>query len=381
MPDTNTECGKNEDKQNLHFWLALKLIPRLSIKKKIKLVEKFGLSSLFNSPPSQKVLSITDKQYHALIKPNWDYINNIVSQSNKVNAQIITFDDVCYPRLLKEIYDPPLVLFLLGNAELLNHDQVAIVGSRGASVYGREKAYSFAFQLSRLSITVTSGLALGIDASAHSGALTQLGKTIGIIACGIDIIYPLRHRALYREIIEQGGAIVTEFLPGIQPKPGHFPKRNRLISGMSKGVLVVEAEVKSGSLVTAKNAIEQNRDVFAIPGSIDHHLSKGCHLLIKQGAKLVEELADIIEEINFSPNIGLNYNCEAYKKLDSKKNRAQDLYNDPLLASVGYETTPVDKVVSRCKRPIEEVLTRLTMLELRGLVSAVPGGYLKLHRG
>jgi DNA processing protein len=304
----------------------------------------------------------------------------IISDSSHCQSQIITFDDPLYPQLLKEIYDPPLVLFVRGNVDLLLLPKIAIVGSRNASISGREIAYNLAGQLTT-QFVVTSGLALGIDGQAHLGALYQQGYTIAVVATGLDITYPARHKKLQKDIVEKKGLIISEFPPGIVPKPGHFPKRNRLISGLSLGVLVVEASLKSGSLITARCALEQGREVFAIPSSIYNVQAKGCHWLIKQGAKLVEDTSDIVDEFQEFATENVNLSRNKVKDNLAEKSEKQHLCNDPMLASVGYEITPVDLVVSRSKLPIDVVLTRLTVLELRGLVSAVPGGYLKLNRG
>ena len=268
-----------------------------------------------------------------------------------------------------------------GDSVILNRPQLAVVGSRNVSIHGRETAYKLARELSEQGIVVTSGLALGVDAYAHKGVIDNKCATIAVIATGIDLCYPTRHKHLVKDIIANGGVIVSEFLPNTPPKSGHFPKRNRIISGMSAGVLIIEAAMKSGSLITARCALEQNRDVFAVPGNINNPQVKGCHWLIKQGAKLVDEIADIMDEMRFDSKNGLNLDIKKSrnkeKEKESKKSCDQDLFNDSLLASVGYEITPVDTVVSRSKLPTDVVLTRLTMLELKGLVSAVPGGYLK----
>ena len=376
-------------KSNIHYWLALKLVPRLAIHKKLALVESYGLTALFSLlESSSSVLtsanSLTTKQLAAFHQPDWQAIDEIINNSKRCHSEIIAFDDPAYPNLLKQIYDPPLVIFVQGNKGLLNQNQLAIVGSRSASISGRETAFEIAQQLVEVGLVVTSGLAIGIDAAAHKGALTASASTIAVVATGLDKVYPARHRALAKQIIENEGAIISEFLPGTSPKPGHFPQRNRHISGLSAGVLVVEAALQSGSLITARCALEQNRDVFSIPSGIGNPQAKGCHWLIKQGAKLVEETADIIEELAFMGNSSLH--LEQGKKLQTtvnkevdKKSINKDLCVDELLASVGFEITPVDKVVSRSKLPIEEVLTRLTMLELSGLVVAVPGGYLRLQ--
>lgn len=376
-------------KSNIHYWLALKLVPRLAIHKKLALVDSFGLTALFSS--SQKSPSVltsannlTVKQLTAFHQPNWSFIENVISASKSCNSQIITFDDVLYPKQLKEIYDPPLVLFVKGNEQLLNNMQIAIVGSRAASINGREAAFGISKQLAEQGLVVTSGLALGIDASAHKGAITTSTGTIAVVATGLDKVYPARHKPLAKKIVESQGVIISEFLPGTPPKAGHFPKRNRIISGLSKGVLVVEAALKSGSLITARCALEQNRDVFAVPSGINNPQAKGCHWLIKQGAKLVEQAADIIEELSADECSKLHLNKAQQIFTDNsakkdEKNLNNDLCVDILLANVGFEITPVDTVVFRSKLPIEDVLTRLTMLELDGMVVAVPGGYLRVQ--
>ncbi|WP_286234192.1 DNA-processing protein DprA [Thalassotalea sediminis] len=359
-------------------WLALKLIPRLAVRKKLALVERFSIEALFNDPPEQKVLGVSEKQYRAIVNPDWQFIDQIIHACQAAGARIVHYQDHDYPPLLKEIYDPPVVLFVKGDSALLARPQIAIIGSRNTSVYGAEHAFEISKQLASTHLVITSGLALGVDAKAHIGAIAIQKPTIAVIATGIDIIYPARHKSLMNNLLEAGGAVVSELLPGVKPKPGLFPKRNRIISGLSLGVLVVEATEKSGSLVTARCAMEQNREMFALPGSVINPQSKGCHQLIKQGAKLIENAADIIEEFPFLEKNELNLIKNNDKEKQAKKSCQQGLSNDPLLASVGYEITPVDKVVSRSKLPTDVVLTRLMMLELRGLVTAVPGGYLKL---
>ncbi len=361
----------------VHFWLAVKSIPRLASHKKIALVDKFGLKTLFSPTSDLAQSGLTKPQQFAISSPDWSSISKIIADSSLCQSKVIAYDDPRYPELLKEIYDPPLVLFTRGNVDLLSLPKIALVGSRNATFAGREVAHKFAGELTT-QFVVTSGLALGVDAQAHLGALSQEGYTIAVVATGLDITYPARHKKLQKDIIENNGLIVSEFAPGIAPKAGHFPKRNRLISGLSLGVLVVEASLKSGSLITARCALEQGREVFAVPSSIYNMQAKGCHWLIKQGAKLVEDIADIVEEFEDLSIDSLNLNRNKEKENSSEKITQQDLCNDPMLASVGYEITPVDIVVSRSKLPIDVVLTRLTVLELKGFVSAVPGGYLKI---
>jgi len=377
------------NKSNIEYWLALKLVPRLAIHKKIELVKAFGLDELFSINDKPSILSsannLSVKQLVAFQQPDWQKISQIIEASSASNSAIICFDNPHYPQLLKEIYDPPLVIFVQGNTSLLNSPQIAVVGSRSASSGGRDTAFTLCQQLAQQNIVITSGLALGIDAAAHRGAISHPNSTIAVVATGLDLVYPARHRTLAQQIISSGGAIISEFLPGTQPRAGHFPKRNRLISGLSLGVLVVEAELRSGSLITARCALEQNREVFAVPSSIENQQAKGCHWLIKQGAKLVEQCADIVDEFAFADKPSLHFNNSTQPtnlaiqdRLDGVDEiKQKGLCNDELLDNVGFEITPVDKVVSRSELPVEEVLTRLTMLELSGLVSAVPGGYIR----
>ena len=260
----------NNSKSNIEFWLALKLVPRLAIHKKLALVDSYGLAALFSSTtkvssPLTSANNLTTKQLAAFHQPDWSFIDEVIRASNACDSIIIAFDDTQYPKQLKQIYDPPLVLFAKGNTQLLNKTQIAIVGSRAASINGRETAFTIAQQLSEQGVVITSGLALGIDAAAHKGALTTSVGTIAVVATGLDKVYPARHKPLAKQIQANQGVIISEFLPGTSPKAGHFPKRNRIISGLSKGVLVVEATFKSGSLITARCALEQNRDVYAVP--------------------------------------------------------------------------------------------------------------------
>ena len=369
------------------YWLALKYVPRLSFEKKLNLVQRFGLETLFLHPPSLSVLGLSPKQIAAIVQPDWRKIENIMKAAERCHCYMLGFDDIDYPTQLKEIYDPPFVLFVQGSVSLLSANQIAIVGSRSATVNGKENTKLFTHQLTQYRIVITSGLAIGIDGCAHKAALDCGGKTIAVVATGLDTVYPTRHKVLAKGIIDNGGAIVSEFVPGTLAKPGHFPKRNRIISGLSKGVLVVEAEIKSGSLITARMALEQNREVFAIPGNILSPQSKGCHYLIKEGAKLVDDIADIVNELDLGDvsvsdtvNSSIKIPVEGSQKSSyvNENNTDKSLFIDSLLASVGDEITPIDVVVLRSGLPISEVLNRLTMLELKGLVLSVPGGYQRL---
>ncbi len=300
-------------------------------------------------------------------------INNnplALSRAPHVGATI-TLNDPHYPALLKEISDPPATLFLCGDANILNQPQIAIVGSRNPTHAGCEIATEIASQLAAIGFCITSGLALGIDAAAHRGALNANGKTIAVLGCGLDRVYPQRHCQLADQI-RQTGALLSEFPPGTPPLAPHFPQRNRIISGLSLGTLVVEATPKSGSLITARLAATQNREVFAIPGSIRNPLARGCHQLIQQGAKLVESVADIIAELGIS-TAGL-----PAKALHQTLRPALDRDQQKLVECIGSELTSMDQVVSRSQLPVQRIAAILLDLELLGYVVAVPGGYTRM---
>jgi len=293
------------------------------------------------------------------------------------NHHLMTFFDPDYPQLLKEIADPPLALFIVGDRALLSTPQLAIVGTRNPSSAGRENAQQFAHYLATAGLTITSGLAVGIDAAAHQGALTSTGKTIAVCGTGLDLVYPAKHRQLAAQMSQQG-ALVSEFPLGTQPNRFNFPQRNRIISGLSVGTLVVEAALRSGSLITAHAAIEQGREVFAIPGSIHNPLAKGCHQLIRQGAKLVETTDDILEDLGSLIKISMT----DIKQQLEKESRTPILEIDPeyqqLLDLIGYETVSVDTLVVRSGLSIEVVASLLLMLELQSLISSQPGGYIRI---
>lgn len=284
----------------------------------------------------------------------------------------LTPEDNLYPRLLKTIDDPPMVLFGRGNPKALNLPQLAVIGSRNSSRQGQQIAHSFSAALARSGFAITSGLAQGIDGASHRGCLSTSGSTIAVLGSGVDVLYPANHRALAEDIINQGGAVISEYPPGTAPRAGHFPRRNRIISGLSLGVLVVEAAVKSGSLITARVAAEQNREVFAIPGSINNPLSKGCHQLLKDGAALVETAQDIVDELG---------GMLAFKREDSAAELVDEgIEEDPngLLSNLGYDPSSIDELVAVTGINAADIASQLLELELEGLVEQVPGGYQRL---
>ena len=283
---------------------------------------------------------------------------------------ILTWDHPAYPVHLLTIADPPLVLFVQGNPAALNQPAVGIVGARNATTQGIANARMFAQALAEQDVTVVSGMALGIDAAAHEGALNAVNKpfaTVAVVGTGIDRVYPAAHRELAHRIAAQG-AVVSEFAIGTPPLPHHFPRRNRLISGLSRGVLVVEAALRSGSLITARVAGEQGREVLAIPGSIHAPLSKGCHQLIKQGAKLVESAQDVVEELRLT-----TFDSGAAPAKKTKYAPAV-IETDAVLAAMGFEPMDVDTLAAATGLPASELLPRLTELELLGQLEAIDGG-------
>ncbi|HZR35908.1 MAG TPA: DNA-processing protein DprA, partial [Nevskia sp.] len=285
----------------LRGWLALQRVSGLGASGARRLLERYGDpdAALAAGTPAWRAAGLSEAVCRGLAEPDWAGVEQDLAwlaQSSAAPRDVVTCRDPRYPPLLAQIAQPPLLLFTLGDAALLRLPQLAIVGARSASAQGAENAQAFATELARRGISVTSGLALGIDAAAHRGALAADGYTIAVCGNGLDRIYPSRNRELAHAIAARG-LLVSEFPVGVAPLPEHFPRRNRIISGLALGTLVVEAARESGSLITARLAVEQGREVFAIPGSIHNPLARGCHSLIREGAKLVETVDDILAEL------------------------------------------------------------------------------------
>lgn len=304
----------------------------------------------------------------------------IESQSN---LHCLTYDSPLYPRLLREIPRPPPLLYVRGDPTCLSLPQLAIVGSRNPSGGGSENAERFAHFLAERGFAITSGLALGIDAAAHRGALRAGGKTIAVMGTGIDLIYPSRHRQLAQEIVESGGALVSEFPLGTSSHASNFPQRNRIISGLSGGTLVVEAAVQSGSLITASYALQHDREVFAIPGSIHNPLARGCHQLIRQGATLVETAQDIVDQLAGL----LSYKRQEVRSAKTLQpelfDESVDVKPEPLLSTdeqsllqaLGYDPLPVDLLAERTGLDVGNLSAQLIGLEIKGLIQQVGACY------
>ncbi|MBA3661627.1 MAG: DNA-protecting protein DprA [Gammaproteobacteria bacterium] len=287
---------------------------------------------------------------------------------NEANHSILSFTDLRYPLRLKQIAVPPLILYVQGNVATLATDHIAIVGSRQASFTGLRNAKQFATVLARSGFTITSGLAYGVDAASHQGALDAQGLTVAVAGTGLHHFYPKMHAKLGGEIIKHRGAIISEFSLDTPPLAKNFPQRNRIIAGLARGVLVVEAAIKSGSLITARLALDEGREVFAIPGSIHQPLVRGCHHLIKQGAKLVENANDILEEFGLTL-----FNLTPIATIDSHLEKG----DAELLGQIDYEITPTDVIILRSPLSESEVAASLLRLELAGFICSIPGGYIR----
>ena len=314
-------------------------------------------------------LGLSDKSITAIKNPQWQLVEQDLSWLEPNDNHLLLYTDADYPKQLKEIADPPPLLFARGDVDLIHFPQMAIVGSRNPTSLGIQIAQDFASELTNMGFTITSGLALGIDAASHRGALSAQGKTIAVTGTGLDRIYPASHKQLATEIINNG-VMISEFPPGTTAKANHFPRRNRIISGLCMGLLVVEAAKKSGSLITARMAMEQNREVFAIPGSIYNPLARGCNGLIRDGAKLVENTQDILEEL------GHLFQQTSVQKsiINSKVETGLDAEQQKLLNYVLYSPTSIDQLVNETGLLVENITAHLLILEIQGYIIATNGG-------
>lgn len=319
-------------------------------------------------PRAWRNAGVKDKTAAQLAAPDWVAADADMEWLAQPGRSLVTIRDPDYPAGLTTIGGPPLALYLIGDAGALRLPQIAVVGARSATPQGLDNAREFAAELARRGLAITSGLALGVDGAAHAGALDAGGTTLAICGNGLDRVYPARHRELAHRIAESG-LLVSEYPPGTAPKPDHFPRRNRLISGLSLGVLVVEAARESGSLITARLAAEQGRDVFAIPGSIHNPLARGCHALIREGARLVETVDDILEEL--APQLRARLTAEAADLVPARDRFEED--TDPLLAAIGDDAASFDVIVARTGMDAAALNARLLELELTGAIAAGPG--------
>ncbi len=372
------------------FWLALKHIPGLGNKTALELIEHFERpEAIFGARPEElKGTGLKERVIAEIKKGSWEKAALEEKQrAEREGVSILPFDHPNYSSFLKEIYNPPLLLYVKGKIENLNLVSIAIVGTRRASFYGINMATKLSMELAERGINVVSGLARGIDTAAHKGALKARGKTVAVLGCGVDVIYPPENKSVYESILKNGGSIVSEFPLGTPPLAKNFPLRNRIISGLCLGVVVVEAALRSGSLITARLALEQGREVFAVPGPANNPYSHGTHYLIKQGAKLVETASDILEELPISSPVKLSlFNRASQAPSKTPKNKVNGQIKnteDPLTERIlSFLQTPkhLDEIILHLNQ-LEEtkqttsaaISAKLTMLEIQGLITQLPG--------
>lgn len=368
----------------LRGWLALQRVDGLGPAGARRLLERWGAPEavLAAGTSAWRAAGLADALCESLARPDWAGVEQDLAWLEGAAAApraVITCRDPRYPPLLGQIAQAPLLLFTLGDPDLLRLPQLAMVGARSASAQGLENAQAFAAELARRGLSITSGLALGIDAAAHRGALAAGGYTIAVCGNGLDRVYPARNREL-AHAIAAAGLLVSEFPIGVAPLREHFPRRNRIISGLALGTLVVEAARESGSLITARLAGEQGREVFAIPGSIHNPLARGCHALIREGAKLVETVDDILAELAAQLPAARAAMAPGTKPAKDEA-AARDPDQARVLEALGFETLGLDQLVGCLGLPVERISAALLGLELDGLVTAGPGdSFTRLQR-
>lgn len=363
----------SEDIAEKSLWVSLGNIPGIGSQTFCLLLKTFGSPTQIFSATLKQLKEVVSSSIANAIHsgPAENISSDLQRWLSTDHNHLVTLADKTYPKALLEIADPPPFLYAKGHLELLSQPSIAIVGSRNASNQGEKNAEAFAHDLCQYGLCIVSGLALGIDAAAHRGALKANGATIAVVGTGLDIVYPAKNRDLAHAIAQQG-LIISEFALGTPSKAQNFPKRNRIISGLSLGCLVVEANIKSGSQITARLAAEQGREIFAIPGSIHSPMAKGCHQLIKQGAKLVDCLQDIVEELNIEPII--NTEMSDTEASSSSNENASDSSNNLLLNAMGFEPISLEQLVNNTHLTVSEVSSMLMMLELEGKVACLIGG-------
>ena len=364
--------------ESLAAWLRLTLIPGIGGGTQRKLLAAFGLPDAIFAAGSSALRGVIGEKAVNLLRDsnNQASVEAALAWSCLPDQHIVTLADTEYPQMLLQIPDPPSVIYVRGRLDLLNRPALAIVGSRNPTAQGIQNAERFAATFSEAGLVIASGLALGIDAAAHRGALAAGGNTVAFIGTGIDRIYPARNRELALEIAAKG-AIVSEFPIGTPVCASNFPRRNRLISGFSRGALIVEAAVESGSLITARLAAEQGREVFAIPGSIHAPQARGCHKLIKQGAKLVETAQDVLEELRWNVSNASSTATEDPLQVSTASPTAVSPEQEAvsqLLAAMSFDPCSTDDLAVRCGLTAEALSVMLLHLELDGRVASLPGG-------
>ncbi|MBT8490569.1 MAG: DNA-processing protein DprA [Deltaproteobacteria bacterium] len=378
-------------KQDIQYWLALKFVDELGPVGIKNLIDAYGSPTAVFAAPENELVTvqrISKKLARRITEfDNWETVERELELAAAADVSIISARDPSYPQTLLNIYDFPPVLYVKGilSEEDIN---VAVIGSRMASTYGKFMTERLCRELALNGITVVSGMARGIDSAAHRGSLTGKGRTIAVLGSGINVIYPPENKKIYEKIWENG-AVISEFPFHTQPKGPHFPARNRIISGLSLGVVVVEATERSGSLITARLGLEQGKEVFAVPGSIDSPGSKGTHKLLKEGAKLVESVYDILEEI--MPQVSIHRRVKKPEKDVHSEQRGVNIHmshhgdadrlreeEKMILKIIGKEPIYADSIIAMSAVPPSDVLHILLSLELEGYIEQLPGKRFKI---
>lgn len=370
--------------------LKLLQIPQLGAQRIGLLLESVNFEEFCEYDKTQlKQIGWNERQIQRWFKPEMRWIDEAMNwQQQEGNHLISLFDDE-YPFLLRQISTAPPVLFVKGEQAVISSPQIAIVGSRDYSHYGEHWARYFSSELVKNDIVVTSGLAIGIDGFCHQQVVSQQGQTVAVLGSGLDQVYPARHKKLAQQILENGGALVSEFFPKQPPIAVNFPRRNRIISGLSLGTLVVEAKINSGSLITARYALEQGREVFALPNSVQNPYAQGCHKLIKEGALLVENIEDILEAISMQQQPETISQGSLFPEPPPKqavRSAPKFAKNNPnltasqkaIVSNISLEPISADDLAEVCKMDIANLLVELLNLELEGVVKQVSGGYVRV---
>ena len=355
----------------LQYYLWLESIKGCGCVTAARLIKRFGSAqAVYENDQIGALLEIEELSYETafslITQKNLDIYKRQIDLLHKMDCEYLTYSDPAYPAILKEIHDPPMILYYKGSNIFTDCAlSISIVGARKATPYGLSVAKTVSAQLAKAGMNIISGLAAGIDSASHKGALSVNGCTVGVLGCGIDLVYPPSNRKLYESIISNNGMILTEFPPGTEPTPTNFPRRNRIISGLSYGTLVVEASEKSGSLITAKYAAEQGREVYAVPGRINDKQSSGCNYLIKDGAKLVSRGNDILEDMFhvFRPMVE-----SEQKELPEMTSDEKELY-----AAVTKGIRTAGELAKTLQRPIQNINSTITMLELKEIITVDMG--------
>lgn len=373
-----------QNKSTLRTLLALSIIPGLGVRRARQLVLTCeDITSIFKLTKKelQRFEGIGEASALSILAfKDWDKVDSILSETERSGTYIVSLTEPEYPALLKQIYDPPILLWVKGNIKALSRPGVGVIGTRNATTYGKKKAIGFTQDLCKAGLAIFSGLAYGIDALAHKTAVESNGITVAVLGSGVDNIYPRKHAALAKGIIESGGAVISEFPPGTNPDAGNFPVRNRIVSGLSLGVLVIESGIQGGSMITTDLALDQNREVFAVPHQLDNASGTGCNYIIKRGtAKLVQTVDDILEELPLDELVART-NGIAIDKSNTRHWKSENL--DELGISIcgllEEQEYQIDTLSDELNVHTSELLVNLLNLEMKGLITQKAGKIFEL---